>query len=381
MPDMAYQTLGVLLALAGLALLYRSLLHDRSRGRRRCPKCWYDLRASDSLTCPECGYTAKRERQLLKTRRWWRWATISTVVLFAAATLLLWPKVRRDGLWSVTPTTVLVLIVPWIDNTSVISEISGRDGEFWGWQKRWLIVQLERHIEQYPDHVSNIVDLLWYAHDLPEAVRFAFMGIDRPDDEVSGMCLLVLDREEMRREIVNVIGADRVYRRLSHLAGHTNPEIREASLRLLSPSEETGESLFPIDQIAPIFLSALADENIRVRTWAGCLFAYVNPLPSEVVARLSGWISSDDPTAFVAIIILGGSDMPTDEFDGLARKALRSGSELTRKNALRALCGRGDAVLPILRDALNAAVDPAWREWIELAITAVEEHQPVPQFW
>lgn len=29
-------------ALGGVILLVRALFADRSRGRKRCPKCWYD---------------------------------------------------------------------------------------------------------------------------------------------------------------------------------------------------------------------------------------------------------------------------------------------------------------------------------------------------
>ena len=32
--------------LVGLLLVYRGLWGDRSKGRVRCPKCWYDMRGS-----------------------------------------------------------------------------------------------------------------------------------------------------------------------------------------------------------------------------------------------------------------------------------------------------------------------------------------------
>ena len=34
---------GWLLAAAGFALFAWALFRDRSRGRKRCPKCWYDM--------------------------------------------------------------------------------------------------------------------------------------------------------------------------------------------------------------------------------------------------------------------------------------------------------------------------------------------------
>lgn len=57
-------------AITGLTLLLglRLLIGDPSRGRRRCPKCWYDMAATPSLRCPECGRLAKRERDLFRRR-------------------------------------------------------------------------------------------------------------------------------------------------------------------------------------------------------------------------------------------------------------------------------------------------------------------------
>lgn len=40
---------------AGLLMLLWALFRDRSRGRRRCPRCWYDMAGVPGLQCPECG--------------------------------------------------------------------------------------------------------------------------------------------------------------------------------------------------------------------------------------------------------------------------------------------------------------------------------------
>lgn len=50
---------------------------DPSKGRSRCPKCWYPLAAAPSSpsqaawssTCPECGRAVRKARQLARTRR------------------------------------------------------------------------------------------------------------------------------------------------------------------------------------------------------------------------------------------------------------------------------------------------------------------------
>ena len=57
------------LALCGLIGILFALFFDTSRGRRRCPRCWYDMRGTTGLRCPECGHEARTEQDLLRTRR------------------------------------------------------------------------------------------------------------------------------------------------------------------------------------------------------------------------------------------------------------------------------------------------------------------------
>ena len=61
----------VLLLVLALVLASGALLMcwgrwgGRSKGRPRCPKCWYDMRGSlRTLVCPECGHDAKYEQRL-----------------------------------------------------------------------------------------------------------------------------------------------------------------------------------------------------------------------------------------------------------------------------------------------------------------------------
>lgn len=110
-PDWAWYGAGAVLALLGLALVYWSLLHDRARGRRRCPKCWYDMSAPgpDPLTCPQCGRTAKREKKLFKTRRRWGWATIALFLFLGVLSLSLTPQVKHEGWLSIIPRQGLIL--------------------------------------------------------------------------------------------------------------------------------------------------------------------------------------------------------------------------------------------------------------------------------
>ena len=44
-------TIGWGLIALGALLILRALFADRSRGRRRCPRCWYSMDGAPSLPC------------------------------------------------------------------------------------------------------------------------------------------------------------------------------------------------------------------------------------------------------------------------------------------------------------------------------------------
>ncbi len=80
----------------------------------------------EGLRCPECGRIAKRESRLYKTRRRWRWAFVSFILLLGASSLALTPKVRKDGLESIMPMTALILIERYRDVPWAYHELFGR---------------------------------------------------------------------------------------------------------------------------------------------------------------------------------------------------------------------------------------------------------------
>ncbi|TVQ33771.1 MAG: hypothetical protein EA376_01365 [Phycisphaeraceae bacterium] len=104
--------LSLTLAAAGVALLAWSLFWDRARGRKRCPKCWYDMVGAPGLVCSECGHDAGRERRLQKTRRRWRWAGVAAALLLVAAALSVVQPVRERGWVAAVPSWALVHLVP-----------------------------------------------------------------------------------------------------------------------------------------------------------------------------------------------------------------------------------------------------------------------------
>lgn len=74
------------------ALVTWGLFADRSKGRARCPRCWYDMRGrregAEGLVCPECGHDARNERRLYKDRRRWRAVCIGLAIALPNAYML-----------------------------------------------------------------------------------------------------------------------------------------------------------------------------------------------------------------------------------------------------------------------------------------------------
>ncbi|MCZ6445038.1 MAG: hypothetical protein O6758_02515 [Planctomycetota bacterium] len=128
--DLAYWLMWLLgLGLLGLctAVTWWGLFGDRARGRRRCPRCWYDLSHTPGMTCPECGLTATGERSLHKTRR--RWVPAGAAALVAALGSAWTIEQAQQGGWvSLLPTTLILGCLPMAGSADggLISELTGR---------------------------------------------------------------------------------------------------------------------------------------------------------------------------------------------------------------------------------------------------------------
>jgi hypothetical protein len=125
--DWIYEVGAWTLAGVGAVLLLWALFWDRPRGRRRCPKCWYDMAGVPGLTCPECGRSAKSERKLYKTRRRWGWISIATPLTIAGPVVEQFPSIRDQGWIGAIPTWALVWIAPVDENAWKWSGIPSLD--------------------------------------------------------------------------------------------------------------------------------------------------------------------------------------------------------------------------------------------------------------
>jgi hypothetical protein len=111
-PDMAVvlRILGWVVVGIAAAVMAWALLWDRSGGRRRCPKCWYDMGATGSLRCPECGREAKSERALHRTKRRWWIALIGLIGVPAAYAMWSAPRVRSERVDRTDPNDSIDLV-------------------------------------------------------------------------------------------------------------------------------------------------------------------------------------------------------------------------------------------------------------------------------
>src|SRR5262245_22457959 len=118
----------------GAVLVYVAwwaLFADRPRGRRRCPKCWYDMAYAPGpgMTCAECGFIARRESQFHRARR--RYGIAAIAILSAVAlTAFINDRANQRGLASVLPTRMLIWLLPLAgpSNGGIYGEVMGRAG-------------------------------------------------------------------------------------------------------------------------------------------------------------------------------------------------------------------------------------------------------------
>ena len=82
---------------------------DRSHGRLRCPRCWYDMQSSIGYPCPECGREIHDEQQLRKSRRpRWAFVTAGILLAFGATGLGFNARYRNLGALGFVPQQVLI---------------------------------------------------------------------------------------------------------------------------------------------------------------------------------------------------------------------------------------------------------------------------------
>ncbi|MFG0242050.1 MAG: hypothetical protein ACF8R9_04605 [Phycisphaerales bacterium JB054] len=117
------------LLVAGVVCVARFMLGDRSRGRLRCPKCWYDMDGGGEK-CPECGRVVRSGRDLRRTRRPKRWAVVGVGLLLLGGASLATRRVMLHGAVSLVPDWVLVAgMERWPADSTLYLELKRRHWE------------------------------------------------------------------------------------------------------------------------------------------------------------------------------------------------------------------------------------------------------------
>ncbi len=120
---------GALAFIVAVAILWWGLFGDRARGRRRCPRCWYDMSHSNGLRCSECGRTAPNEKHLLRTRRRLFPALLAAIVASVGASYAI-ERGNQRGWLALMPTRVVMMSLPFSGDSyaSLTSELTMRIG-------------------------------------------------------------------------------------------------------------------------------------------------------------------------------------------------------------------------------------------------------------
>ncbi len=160
------------LGLLGAGILIAAWRGSPSRGRRRCPRCWYDM-TGIGLTCPECGATAASAMRLYRARRRRVIVALGALILASAYGTWLVPRVKRGGWQATIPPTVLIIGMEWLPEDSITNRVIRSRGENWSltfrmsvgrlftWQRAWAITRARSLVlaEGDPRVVSAAVGL------------------------------------------------------------------------------------------------------------------------------------------------------------------------------------------------------------------------------
>lgn len=129
-PDWVWYLVAGVLALVVLLLLWFAVWRGRSRGRARCPRCWYDMSGSvagdPSFTCPECGRSISRPRKLYRVRVRWVGLALACVCAVLCAASLMMPSIEKGGVRKYLPTRVLIAMMefePYVRTYSTVDTI------------------------------------------------------------------------------------------------------------------------------------------------------------------------------------------------------------------------------------------------------------------
>lgn len=367
------------------ALLVRALVGDRSRGRRRCPKCWYDMSAKPGLECPECGKNVQIEQDYFRSRR-------SKVALAAS----LWPVVLAVSVYGVWlssqpdwlargPNVMQILLSPWMASDMrhmreyadaydrMSTELTPRE--------RWFARRYSRFVVHNSSDLGRVVTHVWLLNllgDVDESVTAAVVAVGREhrtladaDGTVSALSSLPPTPESLA-----------LMTELADLGVTESRDVRWRFLYALANVNQQG----PRGPPPKLALNAAADgADPWLAGWAISLLgaydqteetmkvlldasASVDPtIRAQALAALSRYAHDDDETRAAIVRALGDTSLGVQRAGGAAGVIACDGffiDESGEISDVRRRLYRDAALRAALIDAMNAGEGAMLPEWV-----------------
>lgn len=339
------------LGAAGLMLGVWALSWDSARGRKRCPRCWYDMAGAEELRCPECGREVRTERDLERTRRRWWWSLLAAVLLLGAGVLAYVPR-TLDGQWRRDlPETAIVITLPWLRERDKLTEEAVH---------RFLRYGYDR------DGRARAVRG-WRGRLIASRCALALERTQHPTVVIAALHGMTITGERARGSL----------ERLRALTAHPTLEVRQTlAISVGMMHLETQEA---IGLLRPL----LRDQAVQVRTWAAdamtrvarrCLAegGTLGPLPEEVLGL--GRAMGTGPGARREAVLLG-LFAPTEESRARLEELRASRDAAVRAVALEAAV-RHEGDEERAREMLAAALEGEERTVSLMAATLMAQRGP-----
>ena len=248
-----------LIAVLGMVVLHRAAFAGRSRGRPRCPKCWYDMTGSRGFVCPECGRDAGHQDNLYRTRRDGVKALLGALLVISGGSLAAIPTVQDQGWTTLIPTTALMIVLPWSDSVWVFDEVDARVN---GAHPEWFGRRPTGEISAYGR---------FFAHRCAAVIK------NSADRSLRLRAVQLLSDMRLRDD-----GAEQA---LLTATGDVDPTIRSEALNALSRVAAV-DSIVDPGRCARRVAECLRDTRVAVRTRAAWFFDFLPPHPDALPALI-----------------------------------------------------------------------------------------------
>ena len=296
MRDFAVFAVAYALALLGVAGICYALFVDRSRGRRRCPKCWYSMAGAPSRSCSECGHTVQKESRFYRTRRRWKLFFGAVIIVLIALGLSREPFYRAHGYDGLIPASALLVLVQFNDSFWIVSGINhhcshdmwhrsiedrfipeGRTSALWRWQWRWLgrtaLRKIDSEVGRGPQRWAYYSWLGWSRDgsgdpQLRERITTRLLaGLDDPDPD---------NRRLAAIQLFDPLRVEETASRTGSLLDHPDSEIRRGAVAGIGMAAENNDEALHL--LIDAFDSEYAD--VRAGIFSFLLYTEREELPS-----------------------------------------------------------------------------------------------------